>query len=326
MKTIVLFNLKGGVGKSSTVATVSHMLATIHKKRVLLVDIDPQGNSSCIFSEIDYFSLLSGKTDQKKSIQDMLLNPELDPHECIYSTNFDRLDVIPAYLTLAEAEETIKADKVIPQQFKLKNQLDKISSEYDYCLIDCSPSLSILNINALVSADEVYIPMGVDAGSIMGARSVLNLVKMVKTYHPRLKVAGAFFTRYQENKEVSKQAITIFDAIMKDITLIPITIRNNKMVEESSWVQQPLLELDPKAKGTATADYIFLTEYMLMIEKTDVISKYEKYCKAEKDLNKLRSLRNRKNKGLTINEKDLKALEKEYKNKTLTDYIDLEEM
>ena len=99
---------------------------------------------------------------------------------------------------------------MLPQQFKLKTQLDKLDEEYDYCIMDCSPSLSILNINALVAGDEVYIPMGVVAGSIMGARSVKNLVRMVKSYHPRLRIMGAFFTRYQQGKEVSKQAVNFF--------------------------------------------------------------------------------------------------------------------
>ena len=131
MKRIVFFNLKGGVGKSATATSVSHMLAEVFGKKVLLVDIDPQGNSSSIFSEIDYFKLLTGQAEQKKSVQDILLDTELDPHEAISKTKYAKLDVIPAYLSLAETEETIKADKIVPQQFKLTNQLDKIDEEYD---------------------------------------------------------------------------------------------------------------------------------------------------------------------------------------------------
>lgn len=146
MKRIVFFNLKGGVGKSATSTAISHMMAKVFEKRVLLVDIDPQGNSSSIFSETDYFKLLTGQMKQRVSIQELLLDSEMDPHEGILKTKYENLDVIPAYLSLAEAEETIKADKVLPQQFKLKTQLDKLDEEYDYCIMDCSPSLSILNI------------------------------------------------------------------------------------------------------------------------------------------------------------------------------------
>ena len=276
------------------------MMAKVFGKRVLLVDIDPQGNSSSAFSEVDYFKLLTGQMEQRVSIQELLLDSEMDPHEGILKTKYENLDVIPAYLSLAEAEETIKADKVLPQQFKLKNQLDKIDEEYDYCIIDCSPSLSILNVNALVAADEVYIPMGVDAGSIMGARSVKNLVRMVKSYHPRLRIMGAFFTRYQQGKEVSKQAVNIFKGIMQDIELIPITIRNNKLVEESSWLQQPLLEL------------------------ADCTEKYFEYVEAEKELNRMKTLKSKKNSG-KINEeqlRELKSLKKKYEGKKLKDFMD----
>ena len=328
MKRIVFFNLKGGVGKSATATSVSHMLAEVFGKKVLLVDIDPQGNSSSIFSEIDYFKLLTGQAEQKKSVQDILLDTELDPHEAISKTKYAKLDVIPAYLSLAETEETIKADKIVPQQFKLTNQLDKIDEEYDYCIIDCSPSLSILNINALVAADEVYIPMGVDAGSLMGARSAKNVVRMVRSYRPRLHITGAFFTRYQENKEVSKQAINIFKAIMGDITLIPISVRNNRMVEETSWVQEPLCELDEKRKGTATIDYLFLTRYMMEIDKSEISKKYTEYIQAEKEMNRIKTLKSKKNSGKINDDQliELKELKKKYDGKKLEDYIDFVEV
>lgn len=320
MKTIVFYNLKGGVGKSATATAVAHMLASIHKKRVLLIDIDPQGNSSSMFSDLDYFALLSGETEQKLSVQDLLMDSKLDPKECIIHTKYEGLDVIPAYLSLAEIEELIKADKVVPQQFKLISQLEKINDEYDYCLIDCSPSLSILNINALVAADEVYIPMGVDAGSIMGARSVRNVVNTVKSYRPRLKIAGAFFTRYTANKEVTKQAERIYKNIMTDITLIPISIRNNKLVEESSWLQEPLLSLDGPKYSNVTIDYAFLTCYLMVTDKTECINEYEKYKTAEKDLNKLNRLKQNKRKKKNYPKDELQKLETTYKGKKLEDY------
>lgn len=204
MKRIVFFNLKGGVGKSATSTAISHMMAKVFGKRVLLVDIDPQGNSSSAFSEVDYFKLLTGQMEQRVSIQELLLDSEMDPHEGILKTKYENLDVIPAYLSLAEAEETIKADKVLPQQFKLKNQLDKIDEEYDYCIIDCSPSLSILNVNALVAADEVYIPMGVDAGSIMGARSVKNLVRDGKKLPSKAAYHGSILYKISAGKRSVK--------------------------------------------------------------------------------------------------------------------------
>ena len=247
MKTIVFLNIKGGVGKSSSVTTIAHMLATIYKKRVLIADLDPQGNASTMFSSVDYVSMLLGKEAEQEvySMEDLLSDPELDPNECISHTKYEGLDIIPAYLTLAEAEERIKAVTFEPQQFKLRNQLDKIRDKYYYCIIDCSPSLSILNINALVAADEVYIPMTVDGGSLMGAKAVQNIVKNVKKYNQgRPHIAGAFFVRYDDTKNVSRSSAEIFNTIMPEVELFPIYTHVSKSLEENTWMQMPLLELD----------------------------------------------------------------------------------
>ena len=158
MRTITFINNKGGVGKSSSSVIVAHMLTQMGKK-VLFVDVDPQGNSSSIFSDLDVIDLLANmiqgtETNQEVTVQDLFINSKMDIHEAIRKTRYENLDVIPALLTLAEIEEQLKADIKMPQQFRLKNHFKKIENEYDYCVIDCSPSISILNVNALAAADK----------------------------------------------------------------------------------------------------------------------------------------------------------------------------
>ena len=109
MKTILFLNNKGGVGKTASVTTVAHMLAAVHHRRVLLVDLDPQMNSTCMFSEVDFIELFNGIyrgtcTKKQKSVEDLLLDRELDIHECIRHTEYENLDMIPSFITLSEAE------------------------------------------------------------------------------------------------------------------------------------------------------------------------------------------------------------------------------
>ena len=172
-----------------------------------------------------------------KNIETLLLNRNVDIHDCILHTDYENLDIIQSCLTLSEAEERIKGDVISPQQFKLKRHLKKVEDEYDYCIIDTSPSLSIININGLVAADEIYIPLKCDGGSLLGVAIIMSIVDVVRESNPELKV-GEY--------------------------IIPITIATNKNIEEGSLMQIPLLAYDNgKNKCKATKDYIELTEYIL---------------------------------------------------------------
>lgn len=159
MKIFSFMNQKGGVGKSASVATIGAILSDVFNKRTLLIDVDPQGNTSNQFSKVDYYSLfrsiLSGrKIGEELSIEDFFIDSSLDIRDGIIHTKYKNLDIIPTYQTLAEVEERLKADVRTPQQFRLKHHLDKLQEEYDFCLIDCSPSINLLNINALVASER----------------------------------------------------------------------------------------------------------------------------------------------------------------------------
>ena len=172
MKTIIFFNNKGGVGKTSTVNTVSHMMAEYFGKRVLNIDLDPQMNCSMMFSEINFTEIFEDICKGRNSgnhigVGKLLLDKDADIQDCIVKTKYKNLDIIPSCLTLSKTEDIIKSDVASPQQFKLKNKLAQLDDEYDYCIIDTSPSLSLINMNGLAAADELYIPLKCDGGSLL---------------------------------------------------------------------------------------------------------------------------------------------------------------
>lgn len=271
MKTIIFLNNKGGVGKTASVTTVAHMMAEKYNKKVLLIDLDPQMNSTMMYSEIDFINIFNriykGELgSETKSIETLMLDRNADIHECILHTDYDNLDIIPSCLTLSEAEERIKGDVIAPQQLKLKKHLSKIEDEYDYCIIDTSPSLSIININGLVAADELYVPLRCDGGSLLGVSIIMNILNVVKESNPKLNMGGMFFTQWNGRKNVSKVVYELLNEAFGQY-IIPITISTSKNIEECSLLQKPLLAYDNgKNKCKVTKDYINLTEYILAKE------------------------------------------------------------
>jgi chromosome partitioning protein len=268
MKKIAFINNKGGVGKTATVVSVAHMLATKYNKKVLIVDLDPQMNTTMIYSDVDFVSIFKqiymGNFENKtKSVETLLLDRNADIHDCILHTDYENLDIIQSCLTLSEAEERIKGDVISPQQFKLRKHLAKVEDEYDYCLIDTSPSLSIVNINGLVAADEIYIPLKCDGCSLLGVAIIMNIVNVVKESNPELQIGGIFFTQWNGRKNVSKVVYELLNESFGEY-ILPITIATSKNLEEITLMQIPLLAHDNgKNKSKATRDYIKLTEYIL---------------------------------------------------------------
>lgn len=281
MKTLCMLNDKGGVGKTANAITISHMLVTVHKKKVLMVDMDPQGNLSAQFSSDDWYSIfisiLKGvKLDKDKSVEDILLDPQMDVREAIRHTKYENLDIIPSHLTLSEVEELLKANVKTPQQFKLMAQLEKVKDEYDYCIIDCSPSINILNINALVAADEVYIPLRCDGNSCIGMAITLNLISTVQSYNPNLKLGGCFFTQFDKRKAVSKQIYDLLQQELPKRMLLPFKIGTTKFLEQNTFEQKPLLEVDSgKRKSNVTLTYLKFTEYLVSQDRESFLNQYE---------------------------------------------------
>jgi len=268
MKTLTFLNNKGGVGKTTSATAIAHMLSEVHHKKVLICDMDPQGNTSNLFGNTDFVALFKARMEcdilsYRISMGDLLTDTNMDVHSAIHHTAYKGLDIIPSMPTLSAVEERLKADIKMPQQFRLKNQLEKLQDEYDYCIIDCSPSLSILNVNALVATDEVYLPTLVDDGSLFGVELTKSeLIEEIRKYAPALKIGGIFFTKYKGWTNVSKYSKELLETVYNN-EVLPITISDNIIVSESTHNHMPLLAYDKgRNKSKATMDYLRLTEYI----------------------------------------------------------------
>lgn len=267
MKTITLLNNKGGVGKTATVSAVGHILATVHKKKVLLVDLDPQANLSQMYGfdtmDEDYSlkDVIEGKTyPVENTVQDILLDSQKNIHECIYQTDYEQLDIIPAFITLSNVEHYMISDVSEPQQLKLSRQLRKVEQEYDYCLIDCAPSVSIFNVNALAASDVVYVPTLCDKSSRIGVANILRLIGQVKTFADKnLGFGGCILTRYDSRKKVCQTALEDCTEALGEKVILTIPVSTK--IEQTNDLQKPLYEIDPL--GKASAKYLELAEMMM---------------------------------------------------------------
>lgn len=271
MKTLAFFNVKGGVGKTTSATTIAHLLATQHNKKVLLVDLDPQSNTTTLFSnnELDILSLLRKVFVQNDlsalkvfplTVGDLLVDSSIDVNNVIQPTSYEGLDILPAFLDLAEIEEKLKADILTPQQFRLKAHLDKVKDNYDYCILDLSPSINIVNINGLAMTDYVFTPLRCDLWGIAGYCIAKNLINTVSSYNSNLKLGGCFFVQWQSNNSISKQMREFMLTVLSD-QYIDIPIRRCVKVEEMTYEHKALADYANKA--TATDDYRALTEYII---------------------------------------------------------------
>lgn len=268
MKTIAFLNIKGGAGKTATVIAVSHMLAAQYNQRVLIIDMDPQGNTTARFSNINVAERLLRKikgeiTSIDNSISDLLLDKDMDIHSCIRNTVYRNLDIIPADLELWDAQDKIKADVQVPPQFRLRKHLKAVEREYDYCIMDCGPSVSIANSNSLAACDEVYIPTTTDADSLEGVSYALDFVRNIKEYNENLELAGCFFTRWKGNQKVSAAAQEIIEILLED-KILPFKMYDSALVVEGTYMNEPLLLSDRnKSLKKVTMSYLHLAEYIM---------------------------------------------------------------
>lgn len=286
MKKIAFINNKGGVSKTASSIAVANILADEHNKKVLLVDIDPQRNTTARFSEIDYFDIFErlmesqdGKIykDDEKSIEDILMDPSIDLHTVIQKTKYDNIDIIPAQLTLSAVEEAIPKEykKKIAPHSRLKVSLEQVEDEYDYCIIDCGPSVGILNVNALNASDEVYIPLRPDGDSLIGMAITRNLIEEIREWNENLEIGGVFFTCFNNRERMSTEMFEYLDNFLEnyDFTLLPIIVGNATIVKQASVTQASLLELDKKNK--ITNQYRELCEYILAPNKKIFLKNYK---------------------------------------------------
>lgn len=246
MKTISIINLKGGVAKTLTADSMAHVLATLHNKRVLLVDNDKQGNTSKAFGVHSY---------DDKSISDVLTARRLDPREVIKKTRFENIDVMPANMTLIRANMEVLMDSTRPQQTRLRSALNAIAEEnfYDFCIIDNAPDINISTINALVASDDVIIPIKIDKYAFDGLEELKEQIEDTRDdLNPRLRLAGCLITCFIR-ADAEKQG----EAWLRSRPEYPVfdtRIRYSDKVTESTFSEIPIVEYSRRS-GTAM-DYM----------------------------------------------------------------------
>lgn len=242
MKKVSVLNIKGGVAKTTSAINLAAILADDGNK-VLVVDVDAQSNLTMAFKSYDIDDL---------SVSDVLLSKSIDIEETIKETEYPNIDIIPSNISLAFAEKNILLDVTRSQQNRLKKALDKISDKYDYCIIDCPPSLNMITINALVASDEVIVPIKIDKFALDGLEYLLESINEIKEeFNPSLKFRGCFVTMDTAtvvNKEIKKALKNILQDKMFNAT-----IRQNVSVTEASFEQMPVVRY--KKNSNASKDY-----------------------------------------------------------------------
>lgn len=247
MKKISILNIKGGVGKTTSTINLGAVLAEEGKK-VLIVDVDPQSNSTMALGAYD----MEGET-----ISDVLLDKEIDVRNIIKDTDFNNIDILPSNISLAFAEKKILLDVTRSQQNRLKKALEAVEDLYDYCIIDCPPSLNMITINALVASDEVIVPIKIDKFALDGLEYLLESIDEIKDeFNEKLKFSGCFITMDNAttvNREIKKALKGLLGDKMFDAN-----IRHNVTVVESTFEQKPLIHYKPKSN--ANKDYVKLAK------------------------------------------------------------------
>jgi chromosome partitioning protein len=237
VKVIAIANQKGGVGKTTTSVNLSACLADLGKK-VLLVDLDPQGNSTSGFG--------FDKTKIKQSIYDVLVN-DTPIEGVILQTKIENLMLLPATIQLAGAE--IELVSIMSRETKLKRVLDKIKYNYDYVIIDCPPSLGLLTINSLTAANSVLVPIQCEFYALEGLSQLMNTITLVqKNLNPALSLEGVVLTMFDARTNLSIQVVDEVKNHFRHKVYQTIIPRNVRLSEAPSH-GQPITRYDPKSKG-----------------------------------------------------------------------------
>ena len=236
-RIIAVANQKGGVGKTTTAINLSACLAEKNKK-VLTLDMDPQGNTTS--------GLGVDKNQAENTVYELILD-ESELSDCIYSSVMGNLSVIPSNINLSGAEiELIGFEN---KEYLLKSKLDMIKDNYDYIIIDCPPSLNLLTINAMTAADSVIVPIQCEYYALEGLSQLIHTIDLIKErLNPKLEIEGVVFTMYDARTNLSLQVVENVKENL-DTTIYKTIIPRNVRLAEAPSHGKPINVYDPRSTG-----------------------------------------------------------------------------
>ena len=252
-KIIAVANQKGGVGKTTTAINLSAALAEKGKK-VLVVDIDPQGNTTSGFG--------IEKNELENTVYELMLG-ECSVKDCMIEDVIPNLSIIPSNVNLAAAEiELIEADK---KEYILKNELDWVKDKFDFIIIDCPPSLSMLTVNSMTASDSVLVPIQCEYYAMEGLSQLIHTINLVKKkLNPYLEMEGVVFTMYDSRTNLSQEVVESVKEALEERVFETNIPRNVRLAEAPSY-GMPICKYDANSAGALA--YASLADEIIKVNK-----------------------------------------------------------
>ena len=238
MKVVAIANQKGGCGKTTTSVNLAAALAQIGKK-VVIVDLDAQGHTTLGFGYVP--------DELSRTIYDVIADPKVPISNTVLSTNIEGLKLVPSNILLSGSESELY--NLYDREYVLSQRFDAIKNQYDFCIIDCSPSLSLLTLNALVASTDVIIPVQTQYYALEGLKQLLETIDVVKArFNPALKILGVLLTFVESRTMLSREIQRQMKEFFGDLVFDTVIHRNIRLAEAPS-AGESCVTYDPKSKG-----------------------------------------------------------------------------
>ena len=249
-KAIAIFNQKGGVGKTTTNINLAACLA-IKGKKILIIDIDPQGNTTS--------GVGISKRDLDVTTHEILVEDDQHPEDAVIATGIKNLDIMPASVQLAGAE--VELIQLTGRDKRLKKAIDHLKPQYDYIFVDCPPSLGLLTINSLTAVDSVLIPIQCEFYALEGVSQLMSTIDIVKkNTNPDLEIQGVILSMFDGRTNLSIQVVEEVKKYFREKVYTTVIPRNVRLAEAPSH-GMPVIQYDPKSAG-AIACMEFADEFL----------------------------------------------------------------